>query len=151
MARRVKGGDRIRTILRGMPSAYRKEMADVLDSGGKEIAPAMQTKAPSKSGTLRRGISWKVYPQSLRLKVGLVNTKAGRSDLFYGRIQDLGRRGQNVTIRRGRLRGKIMRVRAMAAKHFVTGQFSDLRSTINTKLKGIFGRALARISGSGNG
>ncbi|HEX7852321.1 MAG TPA: HK97 gp10 family phage protein [Sphingobium sp.] len=147
MARRVKGGARIRQILRGMPSAFRQEMVDVLDKGGQDLVPQMQAKAPSRTGATREAIKYKVFPQSMKLNVGLIGLKKGRSNLFYARIQDLGRKAQVVTIRRGPLAGKPMNIRAMAAKHFVTGSFPELRETINSGLKGIFARALKRVSG----
>jgi hypothetical protein len=36
-----------------------------------------------------------------------MGTKAGRSKLFYARIQDLGRKAQTVTVRRFRAAGSV--------------------------------------------
>jgi hypothetical protein len=147
MARRVKGAARIQTILRGLPDAYRKEMVSALEAGGEALAPEMKARAPRRTGATQAGISYKVTPRSLRLKVGLLGLRSGQGDLFYSRIQDLGRKAKTVKVRRRGTRPYMMRVRAMAGKRFVTGQFTDLRAVITAKVRGIFGRALNRLSG----
>lgn len=134
-------------------------------------------RTPKKTGALQAGISDRVLTTSLRLQVGLLGTPSGRAKLFYGRIQDLGRKAQTVLVQRRRRvsvslgRGKIasilrtqrgrkvqedivttyrMRVPAMAGKRFVTGRYPDLRSELRTNLDGIFARSLAKISGVGD-
>jgi len=149
MARRVQGGQQIKAILRGMPKAFREEMADVFARGGQALKYLMQRRAPTRSGALRAGIDFKVSPRSLNLKVGLLKTKAGRSTLFYGRIQDLGRKAQVVRVRRANTAPYEMRVRAMPGKKFVTGQMTGLRQAIRDRTRGIFARALARLSNGG--
>ncbi|WP_242149607.1 hypothetical protein [Sphingomonas sp. BAUL-RG-20F-R05-02] len=162
---KVRGLARFRRLLRRVPDAVRGELLVELRVTGRQIAQAMRAKAPSKSGALRAGIDEKVLPTSLRLQIGLLGTRRGRASLFYGRIQDLGRREQVVTVQRrrrvaGRLRtahGRkrsediastyLMRVRAMAPKRFITGRFPDLRATLNRNLRGILTRTLGQIAG----
>lgn len=148
--RRVAGAGRIKALLRGMPEAMRREMADAFDAGGKDMESAMKSRAPRRTGALHAGISYKVQPRSLTLKVGLLGTKRGRSEIFYGRIQDLGRRAQTVLVKRRNTRPYLLRVRAMAGKRFVTGRFPELRRALREKVRGIFGRALGSISGAGS-
>jgi len=151
MARRVQGAGRIKSILRGMPKAFRDEMVDVFNRGGASLKYLMQRRAPSRTGRLRQGIDFKVWPRSLTLKVGLLGTKSGRSDLFYGRIQDLGRKAQTVRARRANTAPYELRVRGMPGKKFITGQMPGLRQAIRERTRGVFGRALRRISGGDGG
>ncbi|MDO7843451.1 hypothetical protein [Sphingomonas immobilis] len=177
MARsKLPGIARFRRLLRRLPDETRGELVVELSVTGRQIAQAMRAKAPHKTGALRSGISEKVLPRSLRLQVGLLGTRSGRSSLFYGRIQDLGRRAQVVLVQRrrrvsfeaggrklnalltsrGRKRAEDvvatyrMKVKAMQPKRFITGRYPDLRSTLNANLRGIFGRALGRIAGGAN-
>lgn len=146
MARRVKGAGRVKAIIRGLPDSFRQEMADVLEQGGQSLVPAMKERAPRRTGATQNAIGYKVNRKSLRLRVGLLSSKAGRSNLFHSRIQDLGRKAQTVRARRHGGQPYLIRVRAMAGKHFVTGRFTDLRTLINRNLRGIFSRALAKLS-----
>jgi hypothetical protein len=126
-------------------------MAEALGRGGQALKAMMKSRAPSRTGAGREGIDFKVLPRSGTLKVGLLSTKAGRSKLFYMRIQDLGRKGQSVKVRRANTAPYVMRVRAMTGKKFVTGRFGELRATMRQEINGIFSRALQRISGTGSG
>lgn len=151
MARSSRGRGQLGLLLRKMPGPFRVEMVAVLTKGGEALRAAIKARTPRKSGALQAGIDYKVWPKSLRLKVGLLGTKAGRSPLFYGRIQDRGRKAQTVRVRRARSQPYVMKVRGMTGKQFVTGRMTELRDTIRTNLNGIFARALARLSGGGGG
>lgn len=168
MRGRVLGAARVRRIMRGMPGAFRQEMVQSLDRSGKKLQAAVVARTPRRTGALQRGIAYKVLPQSLRLKVGLLDIKPGRSSLFYGKIQDLGRKAQTVTywrfvkggrakylatagmsLKRARatLTTKVtMRVRAMPGKKFVTGRYTELRGVLRDELRDIFQRALSHIA-----
>lgn len=178
MARRrrpIKGIARFRRLLRRMPDTTRGEILVELHTTGRRILQAILARTPRLSGKLRGGLSSKVLPTSLRLQIGLLGTPAGRARLFYGRIQDLGRKAQVVTVQRrrrvsasigggmtadilrtGRNGRKLtedivatytMKVPAMAGKRFVTGRYPDLRSELRTNLKGIFARSLRKVGG----
>jgi len=146
----LRGMIRVRRLIRRMPAAVRGELVVELAVTGRRIADAVRARTPRKTGRLIRGISSNVLPGTLRLQVGLLAKGRGsRNDRFYGRIQDLGRKAQVVRVTRGRGKSKPyqMRVRAMAGKRFVTGRYPELRRELSDNLKGIMGRALARIAG----
>lgn len=172
----LRKSKRFRRLLRGLPEAMRSQLVGVLERGGPILQGAMRVRAPKRTGFGVQGIKYRVYPKSLRLRVGLIDTPAGRAKRFYMRIQDLGRRAQTVTVRRRRRvasefdpRGILrtgrgnrkraedivatyqMRVRAMAPKRFVTGKYPELRRAIGGALRGIWTRALNTLAGGSDG
>ncbi len=171
MARRrgLRRFPEVRRTLRGLPKAVQDELLAEFETIGAKIAAEMRTRSPKKTKALEKGIDHKVFPNSLRLEVGLRNLKKGRADLFYGRIQDLGRRAQTVLVQRlvkggrakwvgriasGKARSRVkprdlvasysMRVRSMPGKKFVTGKFPDLRQEARSGLQGIYARAIGK-------
>lgn len=157
MARRsrLRGDKEIRQVLRGLPVAIRKEILDVLEELGAGLETKMKAAAPKRTGALRAGITHKVFPLTLRMEVGLRDTKRGRSDLFYGRIQDLGRRRTIAVIERrirrdlpGMTRPYPRDTPAMPGKRFITGRYTEARQEAREKLKGIYARAMT-TAGSG--
>lgn len=178
--RPLRGSGRTRKLLRRLPETVTGELIVELSVTGRLIRQAIRARTPNRSGALRAGVLDKVLPRSLRLQVGLLGTKRGRSNLFYGRIQDLGRSEQvvNVVRRAGgltrsttasgkprmrRSRGKLtkgqlrevgapysMAVPAMPGKRFVTGRYPELRKTLNDNLRGIFARSIGKIAGGGD-
>lgn len=157
---RIRGIGAMRRRLREMPEAIAEEIGVVLRRAGPRIQMRMRARTPRRTNALATGIVWKYFPRSQRLEVG-VTTKgrqtsgrgasASRFPLFYGRIQDLGRKPQIVNVRRRTTGGKTvsyrLNVRAMAGKHFVTGENGDLRNEVSAGLQGIFARALGRTGG----
>ncbi|HEX7742276.1 MAG TPA: hypothetical protein VF442_07560 [Sphingobium sp.] len=152
-------------MMRQLPDAMKAEIREVLDRGGRAMVATMRARAPRKTGALHAGISYRIMA-SMKLRVGLLGTKRGRARLFYGRIQDLGRKAQTVTVTRRKtgvnngLRGGRkkaedvvsvyrLRVRPMAPKRFVTGRMPDLRNMLTRDLKAAWSRALARLAGGG--
>ncbi|QCI92312.1 HK97 gp10 family phage protein [Novosphingobium sp. EMRT-2] len=169
MARGFRGIGKVRRMMRDLPENFRRQMVSVLNSGGRALQSSMRAKAPRRTGATREGITYKVSERTMKLRVGLLGTRAGRSKLFYARIQDLGRKAQVakrryvVAVPRNgyrRYAGKRTRdlgrkyhpvnVRAMAGKHFVTGSFPVLRQYIGTAVRGIWSRALRSIASGGN-
>lgn len=164
--RRVQGAVRISRLLRQMPDAVANTLVRELDTSGRFMAGRMKANAPSKTGATRSGISWKVFPKTLKLQVGLLGTKRGRSKLFYARIQDLGRQAQTVTVRRFRAGGQRlyfrgnkfgpdvqtyqMRVPFMKGRRFVTGGMRDLRVILQRNLKNVWAAGLRQFNGSGD-
>jgi hypothetical protein len=140
---RVRGDKGFRKILKQLPDSARAEMADVMKGVGIDLAKAMQADAPvlrrprkgRTAGALRAGISYKLAVKSLNLRVGLVGTKRGRSNLFYGGIVEAGRPEQTVKIKRGPRAGSEMKVGAVAAHPFVYKQRPELRRELNARLK----------------
>jgi hypothetical protein len=96
--RRVHGN--FRSILERLPDAVTNELKAGLEQTGRivlsraqALAPVYQGK-PRKglvSGALRSGLSAKVTPKSLKLKVGLVGKPINRK-LFYGWLVERGHR-----------------------------------------------------------
>lgn len=165
MARtRLRGAGRFRRTLKALPDAVAQEIVVELNVTGRTVRSLMQAKAPKKSGRLAAAITYRVLPKSLRMQVGLIGSQKERNDLFYGRIQDLGRKAQVVQARRrvgtladprnGSVRSVLktyrMRVRAMAPKRFITGRYADMRSTLKTNLQGIWTRALSTAAAGGS-
>lgn len=178
MARQpLKGRGRIKRLMRQLPDAVRGEIVVELNVTGRQMRNAVLAKTPRRpgGGSLVAGIRMKVLPASLRLQIGLIGNKREREGLFYGRIQDLGRKAQIVTVNRYKRGGRAadmatprgwngqnmvfkaskftttyqMRVRAMPGKHFITGRQPELRKTLRTNLQGIFGRAIKTAAGGG--
>jgi hypothetical protein len=94
------------------------------------------------------GLTFKVFPKTLRLQVGLL-TKAVNRRLFYGRIIDLGRKGGQRPARRrvpgsGAISSYAMNVKPLAGSHFVSGRKSEVRSRL--QLGQIYERALRKAS-----
>ena len=161
--RRLRGATTVRSMLRRLPEDVRHEMIVELNVSGRDMLGLMRGRAPQRTGATRRGLSFRVFPKTLKLMVGLISTKAGRSRLFYARIQDLGRKAQIVTARRFRaggqriiFRGKkfgpavqtyTINVPAMPGKKFITGRMPELRRILQRNLKNIWQRSLSRFSG----
>ncbi len=169
-----KGIARFRLLLRRMPDHLRGEIVAELHVTGRRMLQAVLARAPRLSGRLRAGLSSKVLPTSLRLQIGLLGTPTGRAKLFYGRIQDIGRKAQVVLVQRRRrvnvsIRGRTvgilrtmrngrketqdivatyrMRVPAMEGKRFVTGRYPELRAELKGNLRGILTRSLRSVGG----
>lgn len=139
--------------MRRLPDSVREEVAAGLNTWGARLASAMRARAPKRTGALQQGISHKVLARSLKLQVGLLGTKRGRSKLFYARILDLGRKRQVRPARRrlksGAVSSYTINVAPIRAMRFVTGSLRDLRQGLRTHLGDVFDRALKRISEGG--
>jgi hypothetical protein len=121
MPSKWRGIGRVRGLLRRMPDAVRGQITGVMERAGPRIQAIMRARAPVRRGKLREGIVYRVYPKSLRLRLGLLGTPRGRAKLFYGRIQDLGRAAQTVNV-----------VRNVARKIRGNGQTSPRRIIYST-------------------
>lgn len=177
MRSKIRGGRRFRRLLKALPDSMRGQLVNVLRNGGRALVSSMRARAPNRTGALRQGIQFRVLEKTLRLRVGLIGTPRGRAKLFYGRIQDLGRKGREVVVQRRRRvsvnigagevvgvlrtqRGRKvgsdivstyrMRVRPMAPKRFITGRYPELRSAIGNALRGIWNRALNSMASTGD-
>jgi hypothetical protein len=151
MASRLRGASRVRRILRSLPESVRGEIMTAFEQFGRETSTTMRTRTPRRTGALVSRITYKLFPRSLRMQVGLIGGKSVRNRLFYGRILDLGRKGRTVQARKRTQSGAVttyaMRVKAIPAKRFVTGPIRDSRAALNRQTKDIFTRALGRLAG----
>lgn len=149
-ASQLRGVASVRKLLRQLPPAVKEEMADALRDIGPEYLQAVKADAPVRTGALRNALSFSVLKASLRLRVGLIGKKLN-SKFFYGRIIELGRKAQAVTIRRGPRTGAKMRVRAMAPRRFVYKKRPELRARLGNRLNSFWEHALATAGqGAGN-
>jgi hypothetical protein len=163
--RRYVQGDRaFRKLLARMPEAMRRSMVEMMDGIGSEMLAEMIAAAPSRTGALRAGLSKRVSPKTMRLRVGIIGRAVARR-LFYGRIINFGRKAQTVTVSRkgahlaigGRSIGRRaralsagtkgvyrLRLSAIPANPFVTGVGRSLRRKIaGPRIDAFWGRALA--------
>ncbi len=151
MASKLKGAPRVKRLMRRLPDAAQVEIVHALRDTGPKLAREMQSRAPRRTGALRAGITWKLFPKTLRLQAGLIGTKRGRARLFYGWILEYGRKGGTVKAKRRTKSGGYsvyaMRVSRIAPMRFVTGNFHGLRTQLQARLRGIWGRILSRASG----
>ena len=146
-----KGGKRFKRILQQLPEEARRDLVDAFGRAGRRVQAAMRARAKRKTGKLQQGVKYLVWPKTLRLQVGLLGTKRGRSKLFYGFVLDRGRAAKTVRIKRGPRTGANMKIRKLVGDRFVTGEYSDLRDSINREVKPLFSRVLSRLSqGGGN-
>jgi len=170
---RVRGAKTFRRILRGMPDAMRNELAGEMQQGGAELLAAMRSRAPrGATGKLASGLTAKVYPRYLRLRVGYIGKRVN-SRLFYARILEFGRRAQTVSVSRlnkggrqawrSRIRARQarlsrkphdlvsvyqLRVKPLAPRRFVYGPLTNLRVVFGRRLRGAWDRALKSIAGA---
>lgn len=146
-----KGGKRFKRIMQQLPDEARRDLVEAFGRAGRRAQAAMRARAKRKTGNLQQGIKYLVRPKTLRLQVGLLGTKRGRSKLFYGFVLDKGRAAQTVKITRGPRAGATMRIRKLQGDRFVSGEYPDLRDSINREVKPLFNRILSRLSqGGGN-
>ena len=105
----IKGAASFRRLLKQLPDSANKQLISFLTTAGAVLAqqmksglPVLASPRPNRTpGALRDSISYKVTPTTLKLKVGTLNAKLGRSSLFYGHILDVGRKAKNVKVTRG--------------------------------------------------
>jgi hypothetical protein len=149
MASRLRGVAKTRRLLKRMPDAVQQEVLNALNATGRELAAGMQARAPVRTGALRAALSYKVFPKTLRMQVGILGPKGARSKLFYARILEFGRKAQTVTITRGPRAGASMRVSPLTARRFVTRGNTVLRDTLTKNLKNMWEAALGRVAEGG--
>ena len=167
MARRRTRGN-FRELLKRLPETVADELRAQLEDTGKLVLGRQKARAPVYQGkprkgltpgALREGLSYKVLPKSLRLRVGLVG-KATNRKLFYGRFVQFGRKAKTVIANRSgkgiRVSGHKwrrqaeakgvkgfykLRVRAMAPRNFI---WTTPRDVIARPFQKIWGRAIHR-------
>lgn len=144
---------RVRSLLKRIEPEMRDQIGIAMKAAGNQIlaemratAPVLQQPAPGRvAGALRDALSMKFYPNTLRLRVGLVGAGINRK-LFYGRILEFGRGLKRVTDDKGRKIGVIQPGRFVYARRTV------LRDRLEAQIKGIWRRALDKAaSGASDG
>lgn len=163
MTRRVRGN--FKSLLKRLPDSVAEEFRQQLDRTGKTMLQRARSRVPVRTGALKAGLSYKVLPKTLKLKVGLVGKPVNRR-LWYGRIVEFGRKAQTVVVNRsGRatsfsghkwkrralaagVKGFYqLRVRAMQPRKFV---YSVTREQLYRPFQKIWGKALHRAGQGAN-
>lgn len=145
MASKWRGSKSARRLVRSIPEKMRAELVQALEEGGTEIERAVSARTPRRTGVLSSQLRKKVYPKTLRLRVGWFRGGKG-SKAFIARILEFGRKAQTVPIRRGPRAGAKMNVGPIAPKRFLYGPLTDLRGAFNRKLKGVWDRVLTQAA-----
>jgi Bacteriophage HK97-gp10, putative tail-component len=155
-----------------LQNGARLQLQDLLKAIGREGAKQQKAAAPERTGALREGITFEALIDKLRVRIGLLNTKRGKSKLFYGRIVNFGRRQQTVVVQRrrrvdGRLRlegnrkrvsdlvtfrsgtgagttSYTMKVRGRAPAPFIDAPGSSFEGLARNRLSEFWSQALAR-------
>jgi hypothetical protein len=144
--RRIKGDRAVKRLLRRMPDAAREEMVKALDAAGDQLLAEAKGKVPKgRTGKLGGALKKRVLKGSLKLRVGLIGKVVNRK-LYYGHIQEVGRKAQvvRVTRRRG-AKPYTMKVRKMDAKRFLYGH-RELRQRIRAHLDNVWTNILRRAA-----
>lgn len=143
---RVDGLAETYSMLDRIPVEAEHQFADLLGRVGRSVLLAQKADVAKKTGALEQGLTMQLLTEELRVRVGLLNSKRGRSNLFYGRVIELGRREQTVLVTR-RLKRRVtgngrngtsrkvtyegkpykMKVKAMGKRPFVHVDRPELR------------------------
>lgn len=165
MARRAVRGN-FRSLIKRLPETVAEELRAQLHESGKMLLARARARVPKRTGALSAGLSYKVPPKRLNLKVGLIG-KAINRKLYYGRMVEFGRKGQTVDVVRGGLSASVraaggrsnrykalalrmgakgaykLRVKPMAPRHYV---YATAREQIYRPFQKIWGRAVHRAA-----
>lgn len=144
---------RQRAMLKRLTPEARGEMVVEMNLIGDDELARMRRDVARKSGFLASGLSKKVYPKSLRLRVGIIGKKVNR-DRWYRWIIEKGRKAQTVTVNRRRGRSSpstySLRVRAMRARPYVFSGGGAAQIARSRRLQGFWSKVLARVGAGGS-
>lgn len=147
--RRVRGDRAFRKLLVRLPDSIRHELIVDLHVGGAEILAVQRADAPKRTGALAQALSKRVFPRTVRLRVGLIGRPVNRR-FFYAKIFQWGRKAQTVNARRrsaGGVSSYQMRVRAIAAQPFVrSSRVAAIRDKIASGVRRFWSRVLTRAA-----
>lgn len=139
---RVVGASRVRKLLRRLPETMRAEIITALQGIGPKLLGRARGEAPRKTGALASALTFKVYPRTLRLRLGLL-TKRLNSDYFYGHILEVGRKAQTKTVRRRTSNGVIQY--ALRVSPISPGRYDMVGGRTKTFAKNLIRPLLSRI------
>lgn len=142
MRRRIRGDKAFAKLIKRMPKEIQNQVEQLLRETGAEVLAEQTSRAPVRTGALRRGLSMKVLPKSRRLQVGLIGKPINRR-LFYGRIIEFGRTGQTVRARRAGGKPYLMKIRGTAPRPFI---YTVDREQIYSRFRALWDRVLAKVS-----
>ena len=143
MPKRYMRGDRaFKRLLAQLPETVKNEMIVELNLVGKDQLAREQSRVAVSTGQLKSALSYKVLPNTLKLKVGLIG-KAANRNFFYGRIVEFGRNASGRGIKRGTAKYDAG-VGAKAARHFV---YTQNRESLYRPFRDIWEKALRKAAG----
>jgi hypothetical protein len=125
-----------------MPPVVQSEIEQLLRETGAEILTEQKTRVPVKTGALKQALSMKVLPKSRRLQVGLIGKPVNRK-LYYGRIIEFGRKGQQVRARKAGGKPYIMKIRGTAPRPFI---YSVDKQSIYQRFRNLWDRVLNKAA-----
>jgi hypothetical protein len=104
----VQGLAEAHSLFGAIPEAAREQLGAELAAIGSDVLAAQKGDVAKRTGQLEQGLQLKLFLEQLRVRVGLLDLKGGRSRLFYGRIVESGRRARTVLVeRRRRVGGRL--------------------------------------------
>jgi hypothetical protein len=177
--RRIRGDRAFKRLIKQLPDAARQEILGVMQSQGRaELSKEQSLVAVRRLGNrsggelappggLRSGLSMRVLPASLKLKVGILGKPLNRK-LFYGWIVEKGRKpGVVIATRSGALNAQVraaggrsnkykglalrlgapgtyqLRIGALPPRHFV---YTTSREQLYQPYRVVWSRALSRAA-----
>lgn len=151
--RALKGAGRIRKMLRRLPDDVAIEINAVLASAGQQGLVYARSQTPAKTGALRNALAVKLYPKTMRMRLGLIGKRQQRN-FFYGHILDKGRKARAVRVQRrtpsGAIINYIMRVSPISPARYdiVYGRAEQfIKGLVNKPLRDVYTKALRRAAG----
>jgi len=109
----LKGQAAAMALFDNLPKASDDELISVLPKMGAAVLAAQKQDVAVRTGDLWRGLSVQVLSGGHKIRIGIVGkadaASSKRSNLFYGRFVEFGRRGQVVTVQRRRRFGGRLR------------------------------------------
>lgn len=147
---------RVRRLLLGIGPQVQEEVLSAYQRHAPAILAHARGEVPSSTGKLRAALNFKIYPKTLRLRVGLL-TKTVQRKFFYARILEYGRKAQTAKVNRrrpvsGGTAQYIIRVKAISANRydFVRGRAVQfMQRTLGNDLRDILAKAIKRLSAGG--
>ena len=136
-----------RRIMKNLPDEIEAEVVRMYQRKAPVVLAKARSETPVRTGALRNALSFKVYPRTKRMVVGLL-TKALNRKFFYGRILEDGRR---AFAQKGKYKDRHIGV-IPASKYDIVGpRMRDFaRRFVGGELKRIYTRALRRIVAGGD-
>ena len=140
--RSLKGAGQVRRLLRQMPDAVQTEIVDLYRRTEAPALAIARGATPVRTGALRAALSAKVFPKSLRFRVGLIGKKAN-SRFFYGWILEQGRGAVTRQVRRRTSSG--VSSYALKVSLIPAARYDIVKGRAESQIKGLFTQSLRTI------
>jgi hypothetical protein len=148
MASRWTGTKSAKRLVKNIPEAMRAELVEALNEGATDLYRAVYSRTPHKTGALQGQLRKRVYPKTLRLRIGFF--RGGKNSKAYiARILEFGRKAQTVAIRRGPRAGSQMNVGAIARETVRLWATDRFKARISGQIERCLGSRAETGSGRG--